>query len=164
MKYALFLAALLVFACGATAQTQFSPQGQPVYYTYPMTTDNAYAASDKDTLPTSASLTVTTPIGANLGGTSQCVLQLIVDDSAAVDVFADWANTGSSTFTNISAFTDSLINTSATLGKTQEYTLKLPATDRIGGIGRHIRFRISFRASGQGVTTPIYDANVLWKP
>ena len=158
-KMKFILAALMVCVSLGSTQTSFSPQGQPLFYVYTMTSANAYVLSEVDTLPTTASLT-STEVGANIGGAEFSTLVLQVNDSAKIDVYADWAYTGLTVYTNF--LTDSLIH--ATTGaKTQEYTLRSPAADNIGGLRRHVRFRISFRSDGQGVTTPTYAARVNWK-
>lgn len=161
MKHLVFiLAALALFVGVASAQVEFSPQGQPMYYTYTLTADNAYVISEVDTLPGTASLT-STQVGANLGGATMSTLLITVNDSAKIDVYVDWAYTGLTTFTN--TLTDSLIH--ATTGaKTQEYILRIPGTDEYGGLGRHARVRLSFRSAGQGFTSPTYTAKVLYKP
>lgn len=147
--------ALIVFLMlGSIAQGQQrrSIGGENLYYRHMLATDSTYTASSNDTLPLA---------GIRAGGASFASVTVLVRDSAKFDVYGQYAIIGTTTWTT--AYTDSLINTT-NAGTRKEFFLRSTTVSSLGGLDVLWRWIVAPRGTGQGVSSPTYDAWLNWKP
>lgn len=152
---------LVVAAPAVQAQQTQNPSQIPPYFTYPYATSKQYANSQTDTLPQPTGAGVST--GIKLAATNLLSFTIVSGDSVTADVYADYRVRGSATWTQILA--DSIIGTTATI---KEFPLRTATVDKIGGIDGDIRWRIAYRAAGNGnggaPTNKKYSHRVSYKP
>lgn len=166
-KLFILLALVAIMTSIAFTQTVSSrdPANNVNSYTYIMTTANAYAQNDKDTLPISGTVWATVGKSLPIGGCSFVSFKYTYNDSALVYFHYDWKLRDSSTWTN--AFHDTLDHTAESAGKrVYEKILRDTDTDLMGCVDCVWRVVVQFSntASKQGVTTPAYKAECIWKP
>lgn len=160
MKLINIILMLCIVSTVAFAQASRNMNPDHMYYAKSLTTANAYADSDTDTLPKAGSVWASGTDYDRVGGASAHELEITVNDSAAIDVYADYIEGTKGAWTN--GLTDSLINTT-NAGTTKLFTIKSNATEKHAGLNVKWRYRIAFRASGNGVSSSTYSATVNWK-
>ncbi len=92
----------------------------------------------------------------HIAGSNLLSLTVTPADTAALDIVVQYKRNG--TWETI--LTDSLVTASGT-GTTQEFWIRSKGTDLIDGIYFPLRVIISARATGNGVTSPMFGA--AWK-
>jgi hypothetical protein len=115
----------------------------------------AQVAPQSITLCAAKTYTASTPdtlVAKKLGGATMLSLEVAVEDSAAFDIYVQYAQTATGTYGAI--LTDSLVN-AANAGVTQEYSLLDGDSDLYDGkIMGYTRVIIAPRSTANGVTTP----------
>ena len=148
--FLLLLIPLLVLASvmPAVAQTYIDPAAVPQYFTQPINTSKAYVNSQADT---SSAFTV--------GGASKLAYNVYYADSAVTKIYLDYLIVGDASWT----LKDSVSYTKTAAGRS-EWVLPDAITDKVPGLKIQIRFRKTFSASNNGVTSATYSDELNWKP
>lgn len=139
---------LLATVTPAEAQTYMDPGTVPQYFVQPIASAKAYANSQADT--TSAFV---------IGGASRLAYDVYYADSAVTKTYLDYRIVGDASWT----LKDSVSITKTAAGRS-EWVLRDGITDKVPGVKIEIRFRKTFNASNNGVTSATYTDELLWKP
>lgn len=146
---ALLIATLIVVAMTpAVAQTNNNPNSVPQYFKVALATSKAYANSQIDTSATYA-----------IGGASHLAYNVYYADSAVTKTYLDYRIVGATAWT----LKDSNSVTQTAAGYA-EWVLRDGVTDKVPGLKIQIRFRKTFNASNNGVTSATYTDELNWKP
>jgi len=142
---------LLLVAVGispAIAQDKSNPNTVPQYFKQALATTKAYANSQIDTSGT-----------YNVGGATKLAYNVYYADSAVTKTYLDYRIIGATAWT----LKDSNSVTQTAAGYA-EWVLRDGITDKVPGLKIQIRFRKTFNASNNGVTSATYSDELDWKP
>lgn len=130
------------------AQDFQNPNDYPGYYLISPFAAKAYSRSFVDT-----------SIAYKLGGVEMASVTISYTDTMKADFYLDYKLRGASTWTQ--AYADSIIAVAA--GRS-EIVFRKPGTDRIGGIDRTVRYRLSQRTTSNFDTSATHSDIINWKP
>lgn len=152
---------------GQKVQTR-NPANEISTYIYTLASGETYAASQKDTLPATDLSEAWAAYGTTLaiGAKSFVSMQYRFNDSVIVYMHYDYKYRDSSTWVNSFHDTLSSIEDDATNEMVYEKVLRDTDTDLLGCVDCVWRVVLQFTATAakNGVTTPTYDAKLIWKP
>jgi hypothetical protein len=139
---------LLATVMPAAAQNYMDPGSVPQYFIQPIVSSKAYVNSQADT---SSAFTI--------GGASKLAYNVYYADSAVTKTYLDYRIVGNTAWT----LKDSNSVTQTAAGRA-EWVIRDGITDKVPGLKIQIRFRKTFSASNNGVTSATYSDELDWKP
>ncbi len=144
----MFIMTLFILTPVVQAQEWQNPNDYPGYYLISPFAAQEYSRSFADT-----------SIAYNLGGAAFSSITIYHTDTMKADFYLDYKLRGDTTWTQ--GYADSIISTSAAR---QEIVFRKPGTDRIGGLDRQVRYRLSQRTTSNYDTSATHTDVINWKP